>query len=125
MSLLNNPKPYYFESQLSICWRDVALCYASCRHYGPYEKGKTWTNNIFYISSSQVCVGGGCKLYNIYTRIMPLIEYTGITKLRLPLCSPGGGITTTTVMSMMWGRGGLMGSPRRIDAIRRDQMRKV
>lgn len=61
MSLLNNPKPYYFESQLSICWRDVALCYASCRHYGPYEKGKTWTNNIFYISSSQVCVGGGMQ----------------------------------------------------------------
>lgn len=51
------------------------------------KRGQT----TFSIYQARKCVWeGGCKLYNIYTRIMPLIEYTGITKLRLPLCSLGG-----------------------------------
>lgn len=52
------------------------------------KRGQT----TFSIYQARKCVWEGdiCKLYNIYTRIMLVIEYTGITKLRLPLCSLGG-----------------------------------
>jgi hypothetical protein len=48
-----------------ICWRDVAQYYAPCGHYRQ-EKGKTWTNIIFYISSLQVCLENANTLVNIH-----------------------------------------------------------